>query len=61
MDRIDPVRRPRADERVQPVPPVRRRRREDEREEEDRERREQARREPPRPPEGAGPHVDVLA
>ncbi len=61
MDRIDPVRGPRADERVQPVPAVRRRRREDEREEEGGERREPPRREPRRPPEGAGPHVDVLA
>ncbi len=63
MDRIDPIRAPGGGERVHPVPAVRRRRREDEREEE-RERRE--RREPPRgdarrPPEGSGPHVDVLA
>ncbi len=62
MDRIEPLRGPRADERVQPVPAVRRRRREDEREEEERGgRREPSRGEGRRPPEGAGPHVDVLA
>ncbi len=61
MDRIDPIRAPGGGERVHPVPAVRRRRREDEREEDAGERREQPRREPPRPPEGAGPHVDVLA
>ncbi len=61
MDRIDPIRRPRPDERVQPVPAVRRRLREDEPEDERGERREPPRREARRPPVGPGPHVDVLA